>query len=136
MQLNGQQPWRLRWCFDYVNKPTVRGVWNAQIDGEPSASAFMQSKNGLLYAAIEAQDRDKTKVLRVSECNHEDFCNFEWIATAKVPGFAKVDVVPTPVIIGIKLITRYSEIAVYVDGAVETKAREYEDNLFHFGRSE
>lgn len=136
MKIDGQGPWRLRWCFDYHDKPTRTGAWNSHKENDPHASALMQTKSGLMFAAIEAQDRDKTKIVRLCECVSSEFCNFEWVATASVsPHFKNgAEQVTRPVIVGLKIVTRNNEITVFVNGDIETSKRQYEDKLFHYGR--
>jgi hypothetical protein len=135
MQLNGQSPWRLRWVFDYSDgKTSKRGVWDWHSNTDLAGCAFLQNKNNLLYAAIEAQDRDKTQIIRPVECAGPDFCTFQWIAMSMVSLNSFKEQSIEGKIIGIKLVAREQEVTVYCNGTIETKAREYSDNLFHYGK--
>lgn len=134
MNIMGQSPWRFRWVFDYYDgKLSKRGVWNGHSETDNAASAFLANKSGLLFAAVEAQDRDKTEIKRVAECPGQDFCNFQWISTAFAPGLIKGSIVVDGIITGIVMLTRDKEIYFYSSGESKICERKYADNLYHFG---
>jgi hypothetical protein len=132
--LIGTPPWKFRWVFVYANKAEKTGCWNQHHVGDPARDAMMQSREGLVEVRINAKDRDKEKEVTLAGCSGQDFCGLQWIGTARTQGFVHGTHTAETIITGIKLISRYAELSIFSNGKVQSGPREYEDNLYHFGR--
>lgn len=132
--LKGTPPWKFRWVFVYSNKPEKWGCWNQHHVGDPARDAMMQSREGLVEVRINAKDRDKENEATLGGCSAQDFCGLQWIGTAQTQGFIKGSYTAQTIITGIKLISRSHELSIFTNGQVHIGPRQYEDNLYHFGR--
>ena len=117
--------YRLRWRFDFHNKPTKIGQWCRPADRQSDMACF-QNGEGLVRASIEAQDVHTQEINTIAECDGHDFCNFQWVSAAW--GFMASRVK----IVGISLITRDVRCTVYVDGKTVVEDRTEDDKNFHF----
>lgn len=132
-----QQRFRLRWRFEYSDKPTKYGMWNSSGD-VPEEQAWYQSKEHLTSAVIEGKDIASGRIVRVIEVTGSDFCCFEWCAVSSMGGLSRPGMGQTlnSTIVGLKIVARDKNIFVYVDGQVKVENRNDQDSdkLFHFGR--
>ena len=117
-------PFRLRWCFDYVNRPSKFGMWDKDPVNE-NEKACRQLKDGLLMARIEGKDVLTLQVVTLAECPGSEFVNFKWMAE-----FSARRNIHTHV--GMQLVTRYSEISVLREGVIRKEPRTEEDMGFHY----
>lgn len=129
---------RLRWKFEYSDKPSKYGMWDTS--GQvPEEQAWFQSKENLTYAVIEGKDVESGRVIRLFGIQGADFCCFEWCATSSMAGLAKPGIGQqlNSVVIGLKIIARDKNIFVYCDGQIKIENRydQESDKLFHFGRN-
>jgi len=118
--------YRLRWRFDFADRPSRRGMWSNP--GNAVDSAAMVNKTGLVRAAIEAEHRETFATTTVLECDGHDFVNFEWIAGTPAPhlGFAGTAHLKG-MIIGLSLVTSDLLQSVHIDGQITQRERtEYE----------
>lgn len=113
------------WFFEYLDGREKKGIFN--YPGKGKDTAFSQSKEGLLRAGIIARDGNGMRK-KIIMCSHEDFCNFEWVASKKMlSGASGLE--------GLTLVTRYERATFFFDGSVEVYKRDNkEDKLFHFGK--
>lgn len=113
---------RLRWRFDFADKPTKRGVWDAG-SMRPEDAAWAVNKTGLVAAFIEAEIRHSQEELELVRCPGQDFAMFQWEAYAKMPGLLKgnFNFTPRTTISGLSILTRNEKITVYVNGKIERK---------------
>lgn len=121
----------LRWRFEYVNKPARVGAWDDSAP-EETAKAYRQSRDGLLFAVIEAKNHNGI-VYRVFECAGEDFCNFQWEVAAQLntngqPGRHRL--------IGLTLVSRTHRASVFHRGltSVEQRDKDDFDNHYSYGK--
>lgn len=116
---------RLRWRFDFLNRPPRYGQWSRAADRLEDMAAF-QNADGLKLASIEAQDVVTNKVFTVADCRGEDYCNFQWIYAAW--GFDGGHVK----IVGLTLVSRDMRCSVYVDGQTSLEPRTEADKKYHY----
>lgn len=121
---------RLRWRYDYLDKPSRCGVWSRPADHVGDMAAF-NNKGIVVAALIEAQDVHTDAVRVVAECQGADFVNFEWIAATVGydAAYSKI--------MGLTLVTRNERCSVYVDGSASVTKRSDDDkrlNLATFGK--
>jgi hypothetical protein len=128
---------RLRWRFDFVNKPSKVGYWSRPGD-QHGGHAWSVDKTGLLRAAIEAEDTRTWKELVAAECDGHDFINFEWIGGTTAPMAPLRPVTLEPQIIGMRLHTREKVFSVMMFSTqVHVRDRTEEEKRAHlagFGR--
>ena len=121
----------LRWRFDYVDKPSRIGAWDDSAP-EEAAKAYRQSREGLVFASIEAKDHHGV-IRRVFECAGPDFCNFQWEVAAQLntngqPGRHRL--------IGLTLVSRTHRASVFHLGltSVEQRDKDDFDNHYSYGK--
>lgn len=126
----------LRWRFDFVSRPTRWGKWSAP-GKTPEMQAWCNNGEGLVRASIEGRHAITQEIKTLAECDGHDFVNFQWLAVAMTPaslvGIAK----PVHALVGLKIVTRETEIGVAADGSVATRVRpeaEKRINFATFGR--
>jgi len=114
----------LRWCLNYQDGRTKRGLWS-----NDSLSYLEHSIEGLSCANIEGKNLANQKQLVFASIKSDDFCTFQWIATAPVKyGFHR------PKIIGMVLVGREYEILIYIDGKMIPRPRSWDDKLMKYGK--
>lgn len=117
---------RLRWRYEYAASPARYGGWD-----NPNIKAWNISRDGLLWAVIEAEDFEGN-LMRVAECPGPDFCMFQWEAEvgygASGPSQQRL--------VGLSIISRSAKLSVYNNGIVssEKRANVDLDNHFQFGK--
>lgn len=116
---------RLRWRFEYVNKPAKYGGWDYQGNDE-HLSAWRQSRDGLLAAILEAKTQDGI-ILRMVECPGSDFCNFQWEMEA---GMGTGQMIYRHV--GLTLVSRTHRYTIYCNGQIEVTDRSQDDHDNHY----
>lgn len=116
---------RLRWRFDFHNKPSRFGQWSRPASRNEDMAAF-QNAEGLLRASIEAQNVETNEIVTAAECDGHDFCNFQWVSAAF--GFTGA----TAKIVGLAMSTSDEICTVYVDGSTSCKERSDDDKKYHY----
>lgn len=112
---------RLRWRFEYSDgKAPKNGVWDNATQKE-SDSAWAANKTNLLYAIIEAEDRQTCQLLRRVVVEGQDYASMQWEAYAKTPGFFKGagEFKLRQHLAGLSILTRSEKITCWVNGSVE-----------------
>jgi hypothetical protein len=109
--------WFLRWRFEYSDGKSPKfGQWSRHGDFE-SDQAWSQNKENLLYACVEGKENHTKEMKILHRCVGSDFVNFNWIATATVPGLSITgSVTPIPRIVGLMLIDRTHKHQVFASG--------------------
>lgn len=115
--------YRLRWRFDFVNKPTRIGQWNSS-----EQKACFINTDGLLRACIEAEDQTTWEVKTLCECQGADYVQFQWLATFTYDNSLQ----GYHALVGLKLKKRYTEVYCYLDGSMTEVKRPEEDLKFHY----
>lgn len=129
-----ESPWRLRWRFEYSNgRPSRYGIWDYSDAKHALGSAFAQPKDNLLYAIIEAENRDRNRVIHAIVCDGPDYCNFAWEATAYVYSIATSNTQLDTVTNGLTLVSRTHRHTFYRNGNFKIIERTDPDTLYHFG---
>lgn len=126
-----QQKYRLRCVFEYADKPTWRGSWDTSYKG---TEAWCTNKNGLLYAHVEAKDIGTNNAPKiVATCAGQDFCNFEWLAIArlKVTNAGIKEHMREATNIGLVMVTRDKRINVMFSGEAFVEDRKEQDKQFN-----
>jgi hypothetical protein len=127
--------YNLRCVFEYAKDiPTWKSQWNRSGDNATD-SAFMQTKNGLLYAVIEGKNIITKEIVRIVEYPGYDFCNFQWVAASFVPVNSPKGQLQSK-LIGLALVTRDNVVTVFRDGSVKIDQRnaQIEDKHMHYAR--
>ncbi len=123
---------RLRWRFDFADKPTKRGIWNAA-SPNPRDQASSIPKAGLVCAAIEAEHYETQELTSVVECQGPDFGMFLWEAYARCPGLLGIaEFKPRTNIAGLTMVTRSERITVYINGTWNRRPLTDEEKQFKF----
>lgn len=117
----------LRWRLEYSDKPTKQGPWNYTGD-DVSLQAWSQSKENLLFAAIEAKDHNQV-VHRVFECSGQDFFNFQWEAEQR---FSMNGKAIQHRLVGLTLVSRIERATIYINGSCEVHPRQADDLDTHY----
>lgn len=116
----------LRWRFDFNrDRPTKRGMWSHPGPKDDFATkAWCNNAEGLVCAAIEGKNIETRELVTLVECDGADFRNFAWIVAAPLPGFMPKgfgSVTPISYVVGLRLLTRDKDVAVYDNGTAEVK---------------
>lgn len=134
MDTHHDAPWRLRWRFEYSNgRPSAYGIWDFSNTKHSSGSAFAQPKDHLLYAIIEAENRNRNKIIHAVVCDGPDYCNFEWQATAFVYTIGSEDTQLETITSGLTLVSRTHRYSFFRSGQFKIHERTDSDTMFHFG---
>jgi len=116
----GHQPfWRLRWRFDFVDRPTRRGVWNDGSGLLQDKAAYVD-KSGLLRAYVEGEKVGAYYVKILAEVDGHEYAHCAWEAAAQMAPFYKKTYRTPGNIIGLSLFTADKKTTVYVDGQIKT----------------
>lgn len=115
----------VRWHFDYAGRAAKFGAWTDPGNCD-STTAWKQTKNGLVRAAIVARDRMTRKIYTIAECDGHEFVEFRWISCASLPmtprSLAGQTVKFVGSINGMTLVTPKEKVHVYVNGQVVREA--------------
>jgi len=116
---------RLRWRFDFQNRPAKYGQWSMPASRLEDMAA-MNNGSGLVLASIEAQDVITQDVFTVASCAGWDFINFEWKCAAygMDGGYQEI--------IGLTLVTRERQCHVYTSGETKLELRSDFDKQFNY----
>jgi hypothetical protein len=120
---------RLRWRFEYAQKPSKYGIWDYTGQDEENA-AWRLSREGLLYAIIEGKSPEGI-IIPVIECPSSEFCNFQWEMEATLGGKSI-----SHKVIGLSLVSRSHKYTVFSNGQVDVKERNTSDsdNNYEYGK--
>jgi hypothetical protein len=120
---------RLRWRFEYADKPTKYGGWDYNGD-DPLLSAWRQSRDGLLFAILEAKTMDGN-ILKMVECPGADFCNFQWEMEARLNAGSL-----SHRHVGLTLVTRSHRYTIFINGKTKVAERSSNDfdNHYSYGK--
>jgi hypothetical protein len=123
--------YRLRWRFQFLNKPDRVGVWNL-ISDNPDDAAWRVPKEGLVRAAIEGEDRETFEEKVLLEVFGDDYvsCTGEMFARMPGMGFQGSHVTPQAHLYGVSFLTRTEKITVHVDGSTERRPLTEEEKQF------
>lgn len=119
---------RLRWRFDYANRPSKFGQWDRDAD-RIDEKACSQLKEGLLRACVEGKDVGSKDIVILAECDGWDFVNFKWNAEFR-GSFQTGQGAHRHV--GMKLVTREKELDVSFEGRVVETQRTEEDKQYNY----
>ena len=112
-------------------------MWDYATQESDWGSAHMQTKENLLFAIIEAENRDRNDVQQPVVCDGHDFCNIESFGTVFVSyrkGKDGQDIMEQEQVIdGITIVTRDKRFKVYRNGPVVVEQRTDLDTSYHFG---
>jgi len=86
----------------------------------------MQPLEGLLFAAVEAKEKNTKQITLLAKSTGGSFRQFRWVGAVRAPGgkFGKVTVQPT--VIGLTLVESLQEAIVLRSGKVEYKVRTFQ----------
>lgn len=107
----------LRWRFDWLNRPTKYGAWtDPGAPNDVGTKAWMQPKEHIVRAAIEAKHRRTRKISILAECDGHEFIEFRWISAAPIPTGGTFKIYGA--IQGMTLVTPSEKIHAYINGNV------------------
>jgi hypothetical protein len=113
--------YRLRWRFDFRDRPTRRGPWDGGSD-RAEDSAWAVPKDGLLRAVVEAEDRETFQTFTAAAVEGQDYATAQWEIHSRIPGLGVHRVMtPRPVVHGLSLLTRDERVTVLVSGEVRRR---------------
>jgi hypothetical protein len=126
---------RLRWRLEYLGRPARYGGWDRAAQDDPHMSAWLQPKEGLLFAVVEAEDVATQDLLRVLECPGPLFCNFEWKARAFWGG--KESGILASQLTGLGILSERERVVVFGNGNVKRELKNPSEQSihFHYGRT-
>jgi len=132
---------RLRWRFEFRDKPARIGPWNGSSDRKEDKAAFI-SKTGLTNAIIEAEKHASWGISRLLDIPGSRYVSAQWECCASVPMFlnkdGKPDIRPGSVIapgtiVGLSFLTPDEKLTVFIDGHCKvTKLSEQDRKFKHF----
>jgi hypothetical protein len=131
---------RLRWRFDFSDKPPKWGFWSQPGNAKIGGQAWAVNKSGLVRAAIECESTSTHKLWVGVECDGWDFVNFEWVGGTTTPNLFAIrgSVELAPQIVGMRLHSRDMVYTVMMDGSPvmvrPRTAAEKKQNLAGFSR--
>ena len=119
--------YRLRWRFDYADRPSKLGMWQYASD-KPEEMACFQKTDGLTRACIESENLRTWETEVVCECAGWDFVEFRWVTAVNVQPLAMQAPITTPgTLVGLELITREKRATALVDGRLLVRDRTAEE---------
>lgn len=125
--------YRLRWAFDFVDRPTRRGVWDGATDLD-SDGAWCISKTGLRYARIETETLTgaaKGEVTSVLEIDGEDYTCAKWVVHVRAAALGgPVSMNLSPRVHGLRMQTRDEAITIFVDGTASRRPLTADERKF------
>jgi hypothetical protein len=106
---------RLRWYFEYFDRPDYFGVWSMD---DPARPAWSHCYEGIARAMIQGKDLEG-KISVLAEVPGQDFQNFQWIAIAKASAqhIKRGWKLPAQ-IVGLQIQHRAGQIQCYIDGSI------------------
>ncbi len=109
---------RLRWCFDFANKPTRYGGWNdtRQLEGITNEMAWTVNKDGLIQARIQGEKLGEGINRTLFEMDGHEYSSARWVTAAAVGGWWSGTKTVSPTVIGLTMIGRDKAATIYVDG--------------------
>lgn len=124
MQFNPDK-FRLRWRFDFANRPARYGQWSRPASRKEDMAAFRLAE-GLVRASIEIEDVYTNETTAAVECDGWDYVNFKWVSAAfgYQATFQRV--------VGLMLVTRNLETTVMTDGQILCRPRDESDKTYHY----
>jgi hypothetical protein len=120
---------RLRWRFEYADKPAKYGGWD-YLGDDPGLSAWRQPREGMVMAILEAKTSDGV-ILQLVECPGQDFCNFQWEMEARLNAGSLAHRH-----VGLTLVSRSYRYTVFVNGNTNAEPRKESDrdNQYLYGK--
>lgn len=118
MNFGFESLYRLRWRFDFVDKPSKFGVWNGASNNF-SDSAAAVNKTGLLRAVIEGEKIGEWVVKTLFEMEGHNYVTAQWIRLANASAMMSKDVQSAKLpssLIGLSLLSSDKKYIVYIDG--------------------
>lgn len=123
--------YRLRWKFEFLNKPTKIGCWDLASD-RPEDAAWRVDKTGLVRAVVEGEDMVTCEQKELLEVFGDEYVSCTGEVFSRVPGGGFIDRTVTPVahLYGVSFLTRSEKITVLRDGTIERRDLTDEEKQF------
>lgn len=112
---------RLRWRFDFSDRPSKFGQWNYASQADLKAMAAFVKKDGLVRASIESEKVGSWSIRTMFECDGHEYASTEWMTAASIPVFTKKTVIRPGQMIGLSILTATHKTTVFIDGQVRTR---------------
>jgi len=110
--------YRLRWFFNFKDhKPDSYGGWNSGSQ-KPNEMAAFKDKNNLSIACIQGEKVGSWVIQNLVTIDGTRFVGFKWVYAASLGGFNPGTFKPTPMVIGMSILTNDEQATVYLDGRV------------------
>ena len=110
--------YRLRWRFDFADRPSKFGIWNGASSNFADSAAAV-NKTGLIRAVIEGEKIGEWVIKPLFELDGHRYVTSQWIrlANASMLMDSKVNSASLPSsLIGLSMLTEDKKFIVYVDG--------------------
>lgn len=129
-----QRKIRLRWRFEYTNRPARWGGWDGVLPQGDPGTAALQPKDGLKWAIIEGESIFTQEGFRIVEIPGADYAHTQWEGHVRsLPfGWAEAAVTFTPKIHGMSMWTNQEKITAFIDGRVTRRPLTPEERRFQF----
>lgn len=124
--------YRLRWRFDFANKPSVIGTWDG---AGKTHQAWKINKEGLIRAVIEGECRDTHEIETLFECDGHEYAFCQWLAYSRVRGVYgknKGPISQLSMLSGITFLLRSYRVTVFVNGRIKPEPLTEQEALFKF----
>ena len=118
MNFGFESLYRLRWRFDFVDKPSKCGVWNGASNNFADSAAAV-NKTGLVRAVIEGEKIGEWVVKTLFEMDGHNYVTSQWIRLANASAMMSKDVQKASLpssLIGLALLSSDKKYIVYIDG--------------------
>lgn len=112
---------RLRWRFDFADRPSKYGQWNYASQDDVKAMAAFVNKTGLIRASIESEKVASWSIRTMFECDGHEYASMEWVSAASIPLFDKKSYIRPGQMIGLSILTATRKTTVYIDGQIKTR---------------
>ena len=124
--------YRLRWRFDFADRPSRVGIWNGA--GRHEDGAWAVPKNGLVRAAIEAEDLRTFEQKLMFEVDGADYVSAQWDAYGRMSGMgpAAGSMTLRQHVGGLSFLTRTEKVTVSVNGTISRRPLTESEKLFKF----
>lgn len=110
--------YRLRWRFDFIDRPSKFGIWNGASNNF-SDSAAAVNKSGLIRAIIEGEKTGDWVVRPLLEMDGHAYVTSQWVRLANASQLMSSDVQKASLpssLVGLSFLSSDKKYTVYVDG--------------------
>lgn len=120
-KVHGLPPiYRLRWRFEFLNKTSKFGGWNAT-ETRPEFMAAFVKKDKLVAAIIEGERISSWGIKRFVEIEGQKYVSTEWLCAVSTAILSPGVEVKQGSVVGMSMMTDSKKITVYIDGQIKVR---------------